>query len=371
MFLTHGMNESNELISVDYAKSGRTSLRCPFCSELLIARKGSIKEHHFAHVSNTCNESKATIQQTGIAFYDNATGISKTELNLLDKFRRFENVWLTENQQKTVKTLASGGLLRPMKDRPEKLGITKLGRDLLRFNDPVFSRGNRDIVDTEKLQERMFPARLAMLEQQDLISGTQAAKFYSLRLQSILNQHLYILNINFKKDSICYPLIKVGITSRPDMKKRIKEIESDLQKHGEFISIKTHSFYKHFGSLERQIHKKLSSHQFKIGSHTEYFSSIMASKDIYYLGLEELGRRKIDGANCRSIYRNHSHKVKAGQYRSNTKLGRPLKDHQALINGYPDIEAAYSQNLSLRKARESTGKAINTIRKVYAALKET
>lgn len=371
MFLAHGVNQSGELVSVEDTASGRTALRCPFCSELLIARKGAIKEHHFAHAGDTCAESKATIQQTGIPFYDITTGISKSEITLLEKFRRYSDVWLTAKQGDTAKCLAVGGLLEPRLDKPSKYGLTQLGRDLLEHNGSLYKKGS--ILPDVILQERMFPAVLEMLQYQDLNTGTQAAKFYQLRLQAILQQHLYVLKIHLKQESICYPLIKVGLTARPDIELRIAEIKRDLQKYGEVESITMIGFYKHFGCLERLIHKRFAASQFLIGNHTEYFHSIGTTYALNWLGLEKLGKRKVEGVNCRSIYREHADRVRIGQNKAKllnkAHLGRPTKNDDTLVQDHPDIEKAFAKSLSLRKASATTGKAINTVRKVYAALK--
>lgn len=372
MFLLHGMENSGNLVSVTDVESGRTALRCPFCSEFLIARKGAIKEHHFAHAGDTCAESKATIQQTGIPFYDLAAGISKSEINLLEKFRRYRDVWLTAKQADTAKCLVIGGLLEPRLDKPSKYALTSLGRDLLDHEDKLYRQ--RVILPDVVLQERMFPARFAMLQYQDLHHGTQAARFYQLRLQAMLQQHLYVLKIQIEKESICYPLIKVGITTRPDIELRIAEIKRDLQKHGEVLSITSIGFYKYFGCLERLIHKRFTGSQFQVGNHTEYFYLIETAFDLHWLKLGELGKRKVEGVTCRSIYREHAKKVRIGQNKAKllkkAHLGRPAKNDNALLRDHPDIEEAFTKSLTLRQASTATGKAVNTVRKVYAVLKE-
>lgn len=373
MFLTHGMSESGELVSVIDVESGHTNLHCPFCSEKLIAKKGAIKEHHFAHAGETCMESKSTIQQTGLPFYDIATGIGKSEIKLLEKFWRPSNVWLTQKQAETAKCLAQGGLLEPVPNQPKKYHLTRLGRDLVTHNNSLFQK--KVILPEATLQEQLFPARLAMLQYQDEIYGTQAARFYQLRLQALLNQHLYVLKIQLQQDSTCFPLIKVGITSRPDIALRISEIKRDLQQHGEVPSIEIAGLYKHFGSLEKLIHKRFRAGQFAIGSHTEYFHAIENAYNLSLLNLGALGKRTVEGVICRTTYREHAHKVRAGQRKAklldNTHLGRPAKTLETLVTEYPDIVEAFHASLSLRNASTKTGKAINTVRKVYAALKKS
>ena len=49
MWLNYGVDESNKLVAIEDVASGRTVLRCPYCGRALIAKKGKVKEHHFAH----------------------------------------------------------------------------------------------------------------------------------------------------------------------------------------------------------------------------------------------------------------------------------------------------------------------------------
>lgn len=55
MWLRYDVDAENKLVEVENVPSGRTNLRCPYCASTLIAKKGKIKEHHFAHDRETCN----------------------------------------------------------------------------------------------------------------------------------------------------------------------------------------------------------------------------------------------------------------------------------------------------------------------------
>lgn len=54
MWLRYGADRDNKLVAIEQVKSGKTELYCPYWRSSLIAKKGSVKEHHFAHVSDTC-----------------------------------------------------------------------------------------------------------------------------------------------------------------------------------------------------------------------------------------------------------------------------------------------------------------------------
>lgn len=55
MWLNYGVDVNNQLIAIEEVSSGKINLRCPYCGRTLIAKKGKVKEHHFAHDGETCN----------------------------------------------------------------------------------------------------------------------------------------------------------------------------------------------------------------------------------------------------------------------------------------------------------------------------
>lgn len=68
MFLSHGVNDLGELVSIHDVSSGRLPLSCPFCGKSLIARKGSHKEYHFPHDGQTCADATSNIADDSLAF---------------------------------------------------------------------------------------------------------------------------------------------------------------------------------------------------------------------------------------------------------------------------------------------------------------
>jgi hypothetical protein len=54
MWLKFDLSRAGELVSVDEVGRGRTRLSCLYCGGPLTARKGTVKEHHFAHSLETC-----------------------------------------------------------------------------------------------------------------------------------------------------------------------------------------------------------------------------------------------------------------------------------------------------------------------------
>jgi len=54
VWLKYGVDANNTLVAIEEVQSGKTNLRCPYCVSNLIAKKGRVKEHHFAHNDETC-----------------------------------------------------------------------------------------------------------------------------------------------------------------------------------------------------------------------------------------------------------------------------------------------------------------------------
>ena len=371
MFLTHGVDASGQLQTISEATSGLTQLTCPFCAETLIARKGSVKEHHFAHAAKTCAESQRTLRLTGIPLFDTTTGFDNTEMAVLEKVHKYKNCresWITEKQSYAMNALILAGLIR--RSESDHLLLTQLGADVMKY---VHGIGRRySITPDATMQEKLFVVRHKMLEHYDSMMGTRSADYFLLRLQMLMSQHLYVLNISLQQENVCYPLLKVGLTNRANIQDRVTEIRNDLRKHGEVLSITVLGVYERYGSLERLFHRKLHQHNFPLGTHREYFCAIGSAIPMAHLGLNSLGTRRLDGAHVHVTYRDHAHKVKAGQRRQkligNTHIGRPAKTDDALIRDHRDIVDAYERSLSLRRASAETGKSVNTVRKVYAAL---
>ncbi|MEG4520827.1 MULTISPECIES: competence protein CoiA family protein [unclassified Microcoleus] len=54
MWLKFGVAPDGNLASIDEVVRGKTQLTCLYCGGSLTAKKGSVKEHHFAHTGETC-----------------------------------------------------------------------------------------------------------------------------------------------------------------------------------------------------------------------------------------------------------------------------------------------------------------------------
>jgi hypothetical protein len=62
------------LTSIDEVVRGKTNLACLYCGGSLTAKKGSVKEHHFAHTGETCKPVSQRIKTKAfpsLPLYDN------------------------------------------------------------------------------------------------------------------------------------------------------------------------------------------------------------------------------------------------------------------------------------------------------------
>ena len=74
MWLKFGVAPSGELTSIDEVARGKTNLACLYCGGSLTAKKGSVKEHHFAHTEETCKPVSQRIKTKAfpaLPLYDN------------------------------------------------------------------------------------------------------------------------------------------------------------------------------------------------------------------------------------------------------------------------------------------------------------
>ena len=70
LFLQYGVNDHQELISIEQVARGQTALHCPYCGGLLIARKGEKVAHHFAHREETCRAASRDFSDVSLPAYD-------------------------------------------------------------------------------------------------------------------------------------------------------------------------------------------------------------------------------------------------------------------------------------------------------------
>ncbi len=262
-WLLYGVNFQKELITIDEVSSGKTNLTCPFCDRPLTAKKGKIKQHHFAHSGETCLRVRKG-KLPSLPLYDNFhLSLSPKQFQLVkDLWREYGNtnypiitVPFELETKKLFEWTPDGYYFTP-------LGMIPVGGlSLSLFNavqEPlILSELNRLIsaidiaagIDEIRLQEKLA----------DL-------KIYRLQLQRILRFTLYFLEI--KADG--KTLHKIGVTSRT-IEERLPEIERDLKQHYSGVEINVLGTWQHRGNVELYFKHRYKEFNYPIGKLTEYY----------------------------------------------------------------------------------------------------
>ena len=261
--LKFGVNPQGELITIDEVSSGKTNLVCPFCDRSLTAKKGKIKQHHFAHSRETCLR------------------VRKGKLPSLPLYDNF-HLQLSAKQFRLVKDLwrEYGNTDYPIITVPFELELKKLFNwtlDGYYFTDlgkiPV---GGLSLSKFNAVQEPLILSELNRLNNSVAMAKAIAGdvleekladlKIYQLQLQRILRFTLYFLEIKANGKT----LHKIGVTSR-SISDRLTEIERDLKQHYSTIAIDVLGTWQHRGNVELYFKHRYNSFNYRIGKLTEYY----------------------------------------------------------------------------------------------------
>ena len=261
--LKYGVNSEGELVTISEVTSGKTNLVCPFCDRNLTAKKGKIKQHHFAHSGETCLRVRKG-KLPSLPLYDNFhLHLSGKHFQLLkDLWREYGNTDYAiitvpfELEMKKLFNWTSQGYY-----------FTDLGKipvgglSLSRFNavqEPLIlselSRLSRSVEVARGISQSRLEEKLADL------------KIYQLQLQHILRFTLYFLQIQADGKT----LHKIGVTSR-SISDRLPEIERDLKQHYSDISIDVLNTWQHRGNVELYFKHRYKEFNYRIGKLTEYY----------------------------------------------------------------------------------------------------
>ena len=264
MWLKYGVNPEGELIAISEVVSGKTNLVCPFCDSLLTAKKGKIKQHHFAHTGETCLRVRKG-DLPSLPLYDNfhlQLGAKNFQL-LKDLWREYGNTdyaIITVPFKLEMKKLFSW--------TPQGYYFTDLGKI------PV---GGLSLSGFNQVQEPLILSELdkltASVEMARAIGGAfleeklANLKIYRLQLQRILRFTLYFLKIKADGKTIH----KIGVTTRK-ISVRQSEIERDLKQHYSHIKISVLGTWQHRGNVELYFKHRYDPFSYPIGQLTEYYS---------------------------------------------------------------------------------------------------
>ena len=271
MWLKYGVNPERELVTINDVTSGKTNLVCPFCDFLLTAKKGKIKQHHFAHTGETCLRVRKG-KLPSLPLYDNF------HLYLSAKhFQLVKDLWREygHTDYPIITVPFELELKKLFYQTPQGYYFTDLGKI------PV---GGLSLSGFNKVQEPLILSELNKLSnsvqiakgisQTRLEEKLADLKIYQLQLRRILRFTLYFLQI--KADGRV--LNKIGVTSRDisdhevaAYADRLSEIERDLKQHYSNIDINVLNTFKHRGNIELYFKHRYQEFNYPIGKLTEYY----------------------------------------------------------------------------------------------------
>ncbi|MCS0114882.1 hypothetical protein NDJ00_11940 [Vibrio parahaemolyticus] len=324
MFLTYGLNEQGEYVSIDEVDKGKSHLQCPFCKVALIAKKGDVRDHHFSHAGITCQKSKVATESTSIPMYDSEEFLNPNELKLIDRVTRYKDVYWWKGKDKAANDLALMGILKSEVSRSEALTTTlsKI-RDLdsslvdenLNISDKlscVFDALSNIGIDVQsEIQSeqnerlsvnqdylRLIRSRSCSIANIDkyqrfsILAKDKKLKEEEEGVESLFREKVKHLNrcdlyvMSFVADIEGMPdrFIKIGKTSR-DSKIRLSEVVNQLSQKGVVHESKVLLVLKSYGRMEKALHRKYSTYATALN---EYFAMDWDKLDLLLWELAQL-----------------------------------------------------------------------------------
>ena len=286
MWLKYGVDEDGILICIEDINRGKTLLKCPYCNGELTAKKGKVKEHHFAHNDQTCRPI-ANREFPTLPLYDNfniqLSGKDLAQLKLLWKEYGVKNYPIS-SYLVTPGLIKAGMLRKNIYLTPPEYEFSDLGKipvgalELTRFND----------VQSPLLLKKLQKLELAFDHAKyknapDLAYRLTDLKLYRAQLQRILSCTLYFLEVQTDKDI----LYKIGVTTRP-IKDRLAEIKLDLAAHYQTVAISVLGTWSHRGNVELYFKHRYRDFNHPLGSLTEYYKLQIEDVKIVLSDLQQM-----------------------------------------------------------------------------------
>ncbi len=270
MWLKYGVAPSGELAGIDEVARGKTQLTCLYCSGGLTAKKGAVKEHHFAHTEETCKPVSQRIKTKAfpsLPLYDNFNIQLKGE-----ELEQLKVLWKEYGAQDYAipKDLVNfrwqlKGLLESEGDRIYQfthLGLIPMGAlPLALFNKVQEPLLLSELMKLERSVEVAQVAGLSCFDERraDLL-------IYRSQLRRILVNSLYFLEV--KADG--HSFYKIGVTTR-SIEERIAEVQRDMRAHYSDVVVNLLGLWEHRGNVELYFKHRYKAFNYRIGKLTEYF----------------------------------------------------------------------------------------------------
>jgi len=270
MWLKFGVAPSGELTNIDEVVRGKTNLACLYCGGSLTAKKGSVKEHHFAHTEETCFPVSQRIKTKAfpsLPLYDNFNIQLKGE-----ELEQLKVLWQEYGAKDYAipKDLVNfrwqlKGLLESEGSRSYQftdLGLIPVGAlPLALFNRVQEPLLLSELMKLEGSVEIAEAAGLSCLDERraDLL-------IYRAQLRRILVNSLYFLEV--KADGNTF--YKIGVTTR-SIEERMAEVQRDVRAHYSEVAVNLLGLWEHRGNVELYFKHRYKAFNYRIGTLTEYF----------------------------------------------------------------------------------------------------
>jgi hypothetical protein len=265
MWLNYGVSADNTLVSIEDVPSGKTQLTCLYCGRGLTAKKGKVKEHHFAHTDETCYP-VAKKQVPTLPLYDNFNiQLSGKELEELKVFWYNYGV---ENYEICVKPslrlILSKLLVWNERGFYEFTNLGKIPVGALSLS--LFNEVQEPLLLKKLSELEQAAERAKIINSRHLSERMADLRIYGAQYKRILAHKLYFLEIKAGRKL----LHKIGITKRP-IAERVAEVHRDLASHYKSVEIKVLDTWEHRGNVELYFKHRYKPFNYKIGTLTEYF----------------------------------------------------------------------------------------------------
>jgi hypothetical protein len=321
MWLKFGVARSGELTGIDEVVRGKTQLTCLYCGGSLTAKKGSVKEHHFAHTEETCKPVSQRIKTKAfpsLPLYNNFTielyGEELEQLKVLWKEYGAQNYAISKDLVNFRWELK--GLVESSGDRTYH--FTDLGKI------PV---GALPLALFNKVQEPLLLSELASLEGSVEIAEAAGLSclderradllIYRAQLRRILVNSLYFLEV--KADG--HYFYKIGVTTR-SIEERIAEVQRDVRAHYSDVTVSLLGLWEHRGNVELYFKHRYQPFNYRIGKLTEYFAFPnvkLILTDLYEMEPKVLSEIEVDVLNCEQSDSARCQSVNLGERTSESK----------------------------------------------------
>jgi hypothetical protein len=271
MWLKFGVALSGELTSIDEVVRGKTQLTCLYCGGSLTAKKGSVKEHHFAHTEETCKPVSQRIKTKAfpsLPLYDSFNIQLKGE-----ELEQLKVLWKEYGAQDYAIPKDLVNFRWELKGLLESEGVssyqfTNLGQ---------IPMGALPLALFNQVQEPLLLSELASLEGSVEIAEAAGLSclderradllIYRAQLRRILVNSLYFLEV--KADGNIF--YKTGVTTR-SIEERIAEVQRDVKAHYSDVVVNLLGLWKHRGNVELYFKHRYKAFNYRIGKLTEYFA---------------------------------------------------------------------------------------------------